>query len=165
MPFELSVGALIGVAIGLAVDLFKKKYELRLALQRDVRELVGEASSGIAKMVHAVLWVTYRATQKNVEEEARQYNAEMHQLIGSTVATQVKLAHMSPESFQRITPWITRAIRLSESADEAIANLSNHRAGASDSVATVNSDAMALLKAFQKDMLRGGAPADEASAA
>jgi hypothetical protein len=65
MVGDFSIGALLGVGLGLAVDLFKRRYELRLANQRDVRQLVGEISAGVAKMIHLILWVTYPGDLKD----------------------------------------------------------------------------------------------------
>ena len=83
----------------------------------------------------------------------RGYDKENHQLIGTLVSAQAKLAHASPDEFRSITPWITKAINLSESADEALAELAAQGRGAQKKVADVNSKAMDLLKEFQREIL------------
>lgn len=153
MGQELSIGALLGVVVGLAVDLFKRKYELRLANQRDIRDLVGAISAGIAKMIHLVLWVTYRAKPENIAAEMSAYDRETHELIGSLVSDQAKLAIASADEFKRITPWISRAIKLSESADEALSDMKTKERGSEEKALAVNGNAMALLKEFQAGML------------
>src|SRR5258708_40100495 len=114
---ELSLGALLVVAVGLAVDLFKKHYELKLATQREIRTLIGELSADIARMTHLILWVTYRATPETIVADVTDYDRETHELIGSLVSAQAKLSIASAHEFKRITPWITNVIKLSELSD------------------------------------------------
>ena len=158
MAGELSIGALIGILVGLAADLFKRRYELKLANQRDVRQLVGEVSAGVAKMVHLILWVTYRATPETLDTEIAAYDRETHELIGLLVSAQAKLSIASPDEFERITPWITKAIKLSEGADRALADMKSKKRGSEDGVIEVNGNAMSLLKEFQAGMLGSGRP-------
>ena len=153
MTAELSIGALLGVGVGLAADLFKRQYELRLANQRDVRQLVGEVSAGVAKMVHLILWVTYRANPETIDPETSAYDRETHELIGLLVSAQAKLAVASPREFARVTPWITKVIELSEGADQALSDMKCKKRGSEDRVSKVNSRAMSLLKDFQGGML------------
>jgi hypothetical protein len=153
MAGEFSIGALLGVGVGLAADLFKRRYELRLANQRDVRQLVGEISAGVAKMIHLILWVTYRAPAKTIDTEISEYDRETHELIGLLVAAQAKLSIVSPDEFKKITPWITKAIKLSEEADETLAALKAKKRGSEENILKVNRGAMSLLKDFQAGML------------
>ena len=153
MAAELSIGALLGLGVGLAADLFKRRYELRLANQRDVRQLVGEVSAGVAKMVHLILWVTYRASPKTIDPEISAYDSEAHDLIGLLVSAQAKLSVASSHEFARVTPWITKVIKLSEDADQALADMKSKKRGSADRVSEVNSSAMSLLKEFQAGLL------------
>lgn len=50
----------LGVIGGLALDVFRKAFELELVRRKESSNYNGEISSGIARMIHAVLWVTYR---------------------------------------------------------------------------------------------------------
>jgi hypothetical protein len=149
---ELSIGALLGVAVGLAVDLFKKHYELKLATRRDVQTLVGELSAGIARMTHLILWTTYRATPATVAAEVADHDRETHELIGLLVSAQAKLSITSANEFHRITPWISNVIKLSELNDEALEDLKRTKPGAADRLSNVNSRALSFLKEFQASM-------------
>jgi hypothetical protein len=149
---ELSIGALLGVVLGLAADLFKKHYELKLATQRDIRTLIGELSADIARMTHLILWTTYRATPATVATDAADHDRETHELIGLLVSAQAKLSTVSADEFQRITPWITNVIKLSELSDQALEDMRRKKPTAEESLSAVNSRAMSFLKEFQASM-------------
>jgi hypothetical protein len=105
-------------------------------------------------MTHLILWTTYRVTPKTIDDEISEYDRETHELIGLLASAQAKLSIASASEFKNITPWITKVIKHSELADEALADMKGKKGDAADKVSQVNSNVMSFLKEFQAGLTK-----------
>jgi hypothetical protein len=133
-----AVSALIGAALGFGGAWYSAVAERRLEYQkwlqsreddvnRDIRLAVAEVVARLSEMAHSIMWFTFsslnavesRRSREHVEPLLSRFMDETHALIAQTVGVQYRLAALHLGMFQRVTPLVSEAIRLSEDAIHA----------------------------------------------
>jgi hypothetical protein len=114
------LGVLIGAVAQRSLELKRWKMSRKDEIRREIRNIAGDLTGGIAEFIHIMLWYTYFVPDKArpSDDLIRQYKDESHRLIGRMVGARVRLAALDVETHERIQPLIDEALSISERIDE-----------------------------------------------
>jgi hypothetical protein len=116
-------GVLVGILATRELEYLKWQRARRDDVRRDIRATLGDLASTLARMAHSLMWFTYQTLRSggppspNVLES---HESEIHELISGAVALQVKLAALDKSTYERVAPYVSTLINLSEDVDAAV---------------------------------------------
>jgi len=115
------VGVLVGALSQRSLELKRWKLSRQDELRREIRDITGDLTGGVAEFIHLMLWYTYFVpeTARPPDELVRQYKDESHRLIGRMVGARVRLASLDVATHDRLRPLIDKALSISERIDDA----------------------------------------------
>jgi len=115
------IGVLVGAFSQRSLELKRWKLSRQDELHREIRNITGDLTGGVAEFIHIMLWYTYFVpeTGRPSDELIRQYKDESHRLIGRMVGARVRLAALDVATHERLRPLIDKALSISERIDEA----------------------------------------------
>ena len=118
-------------------------------VRRDIRSAVAQLASDLAALAHVVLWFSYKVVNSGASPDKAQltaYNEESHRLLSAVVGTQVRLAAFDDRAYKKMTPFVSKIIKLSEDLDEALALLRSDVKNGNAAVLTCNEAALSYIK-------------------
>jgi hypothetical protein len=123
-------------------------------VRRDIRLAIADVAEKLAAFAHSMMWTTYRVnrTNANLKEIVDTYGKESHELIGRLVSSQIRLAALDMNAYQKVTPFISNAINLSEEVDRAISLFQQDSRESREAVRECNHKALAFIKELPEQM-------------
>src|SRR5262245_12517921 len=157
---DAAIAALIGAGIGFTGGLIQKAIDLRAerdrwlrsrrdAVRRDAHLAAAEVATKLAALVHSTMWFTYSLDEANASSWAAlhdKFDQETHELIASLKGAEVRLAAIDKRLHDVFNPLVSEGIRLSESADAAVIELTEHQKRGAQSILAVNREALEFIK-------------------
>jgi len=141
------VGVLVGALSQRSLELKRWKLSRQDEIRREVRNITGDLTGGVAEFIHLMLWYTYFVpdTGRPSDELVRQYKEESHRLIGRMVGARVRLAALDVGTHERLRPLIDKTLGISERIDEATGITGAAAAGSLAMIEALNEEARRLM--------------------
>ena len=141
------VGILVGAVSQRSLEMKRWRQTRQDELRREIRGIAGELAGSVAEFIHTMLWYTYFVPDAGQapDDLIKQYKDESHRLIGRIVGARAKLAAMDHAIHERLTPFIDRALALSEGIDDATGIISADSKVDGDKIEQLNREARQLM--------------------